>query len=134
MTPLLTHIKTSEGLSLTPYRCPAGKLTIGYGTNIERITETEAELLLQHRLAAAIREVNARWPFVATLDEPRQWALYDMAYNMGTPTLAQFSRMWAALDAGDYETAADEAQDSKWFRQTGARARTVVQWIREGVV
>lgn len=134
MNPLLDHIKTSEGLSLTPYRCPAGKLTIGYGTNIERITETEAELLLQHRLAAAIREVNARWLFVATLAEPRQWALYDMAYNMGTPTLAQFSRMWAALAAGDYETAADEAQDSKWFRQTGARARTVVRWIREGVV
>ena len=27
--------KLAEGLSLKPYRCPAGKLTIGYGHNLE---------------------------------------------------------------------------------------------------
>lgn len=37
-----------EGLRLKPYRCPAGKLTIGIGRNLEDkgITEKEAVMLL----------------------------------------------------------------------------------------
>ncbi|MBP5593653.1 MAG: hypothetical protein J6X75_05780, partial [Clostridia bacterium] len=42
--------KLAEGLRLKPYRCPAGKLTIGYGRNIEDmgISETEAEMLFDN--------------------------------------------------------------------------------------
>lgn len=32
---IIKHLKTDEGLRLYPYRCPADKLTIGYGRNIE---------------------------------------------------------------------------------------------------
>lgn len=33
------QIKRHEGLYLTPYVCPAGKCTIGYGTNLEAFPE-----------------------------------------------------------------------------------------------
>ena len=58
--------------------------------------------------------------------------LCNMAYNLGVPRLLGFERMWAALAAGDYERAADEALDSKWARQVGARAARVAALIREG--
>ena len=44
--------KLAEGLSLKPYRCPAGKLTIGYGHNLEAngISEEIANQLLHEDL------------------------------------------------------------------------------------
>ena len=39
-------LKEQEGLSLTPYKCTAGKLTIGYGYNLEEgISENVANIL-----------------------------------------------------------------------------------------
>ena len=46
----IREIKQSEGLRLGIYRCPAGRLTIGYGTNVEYIDQDEAEYLFRHRL------------------------------------------------------------------------------------
>jgi len=41
-------LEFEEGLKLKPYKCPAGKLTIGIGRNLEDrgITEQEAQMLL----------------------------------------------------------------------------------------
>jgi lysozyme len=88
--PLLAHIRESEGFRSEPYHCPAGRLTVGYGTMIEHISRDEAEWLLRHRLEVAIEEIRKRWPWTDDLSETRRAALYDMAYNMGVPTLAQF--------------------------------------------
>lgn len=148
---LLPHIRTSEGYSETPYRCPAGRLTIGYGTNIEsldaaeraylgvtsaaqiqRVTREQAEWLLLHRLRGCIQEAHARWPWLSRLSERRRAALYDMAYNLGIPRLAGFRRMLAALEAGDWSRSAAEAMDSAWYRQVGRRGPAVVAMIREG--
>lgn len=129
---LLADLRESEGLRLEPYRCPAGKLTIGYGTNIETISREEAEWLLQHRVRQAINEVCERWPWVERLTANRRRALFDMAYNMGVPTLAQFRNMLRALEAGDYDVAAAEALDSRWARQVGARAQRIAMLIEEG--
>ena len=47
-------IKEFEGLSLQPYKCPAGKLTVGYGHVLkptdtpQEITKEIAETLLNH--------------------------------------------------------------------------------------
>ena len=148
---LVPHIRVSEGYSETPYRCPAGKLTIGYGTNIEsldeaeraylgvasgaairRVTREQAEWLLLHRLHVAIHEAHARWPWLPGLSDRRRAAVYDMAYNLGVPKLAGFRRMLAALQAGDWQRAAAGATDSAWFRQVGRRGPAVVKLIREG--
>ncbi|MFD2234837.1 glycoside hydrolase family protein, partial [Phaeospirillum tilakii] len=42
-----------ESLRLKPYRCPAGKLTIGIGRNLDDvgISREEAETLLDHDIA-----------------------------------------------------------------------------------
>ena len=52
INPVAHLIKKHEGLSLKPYKCTAGKLTIGYGRNIEDkgISQEEAERFLDDRL------------------------------------------------------------------------------------
>ena len=62
-------------------------------------------------------------------DHPHQVKaiLHDMHYNLGSNGLSNFKKMNAAIDARDYKTAAKEAKDSKWYKQTGRRAKTHVQ-------
>ena len=128
---IIDDLKLDEGFSSKPYRDTEGLLTIGYGTLIEGgITKEEAELLLRHRLMGQAAELLRIRPDVAKMPDQVQRAIINMAYNLGVPRLMQFKKMWAALDAGDYGAAADEAEDSRWHRQVGTRGERVVSWIR----
>ena len=120
---LLELIKNHEGLRLTPYHCTANKLTIGYGINLDAgITEEEAEYLLKnrvHQITVKLQEL----PFWMDLSGVRRAIMTDMAYNLGITGLYKFKRMLAAIKAEDFEAAAEEMEDSSWFKQVGARSR-----------
>lgn len=130
----LERTKRYEGLSLKPYKCPAGYITIGYGHNLEAngITQEMAEELLKTDLAYARMEVGAKLPWSAKLNDARQYVLVDMAFNMGISRLLTFKKMLAALKEGFWERAAHEALDSKWAKQVGRRAKELAEIIRTG--
>jgi lysozyme len=123
----------------TPYRCPAGYLTIGVGRNLEAkpLSDAVVRLMLDEDVAEARATCKHLVPGFDVLAEARQHALLDMAFNLGQPRLAKFTKMLAAARAGDWETAAREAQDSDWYRQVGGspgqRGHTVVAMLRTGV-
>ena len=48
--------------------------------------------------------------------------LVNMTFNMGRGGVENFTKMWDALEIGDYETAAAEMEDSDWFKDVGNRA------------
>jgi len=131
---LSERVKEAEGLRLKPYRCPAGKLTIGYGRNLEDrgITEAEAEHLLENDLDAARWEVQKRVPGFADLSLERRNVLVEMAFNLGIGGVMRFTGMLAAIRLGDYETAAVEMLDSKWAKQVGRRARMLATIMETG--
>lgn len=116
-------VKKHEGFSQYPYRCPSGKLTIGYGRNLEDcgITQEEAEYLLEMDLDRHSEE----------LDKVITWAvpndvyavLMDMHYNLGHSKFMTFRKMLAALKMHDYKTAAKEMLNSKWAQQVPNRAQ-----------
>jgi len=122
-----------EGLRLNPYRCPAGKLTIGVGRNLEDkgISMAEALFLLRNDVEE-VRTQLERYPWYTQLDPVRQKVLIDMAFNLGIGGLMQFRKMLAALEAGDYGKTADEMLDSKWARQVGKRAQRLAEMMRTG--
>ena len=122
-----------EGLKLNPYRCPAGKLTIGVGRNLEDkgISMAEALFLLRNDVEE-VRTQLERYPWYTQLDPVRQKVLIDMAFNLGIGGLMQFRKMLAALEAGDYGKTADEMLDSKWARQVGKRAQRLAEMMRTG--
>ena len=57
-----------------------------------------------------------------TLSQERQEVLFSLSYQLGTTGLLNFKRMWAAIEAHDFATAAAELLDSKYATQTPNRA------------
>ena len=121
---LLALIEAHEGCELKPYRCPAGKLTIGIGRNIEDIgiTRHEAEYLLYNDLIRVVKELRTAFPWYDSLTERRKHALIDMCFNMGITTLKTFKRTLSAMERGDWQAAKNYALESKWARQVKGRA------------
>ena len=56
----------------------------------------------------------------------------DMAFNMGVPRLCKFKNMWAAVEAGDFDTASIEMLDSRWARQVKSRATKLAEAMKTG--
>lgn len=56
--------------------------------------------------------------------------LVNMAFNLGRTRLSKFKNMVAAVNAKDYEKAAEEMIDSKWYRQVKTRGVELVEIMR----
>ena len=134
MTELEREIADDEGFRAKPYRCTSGKLSIGYGTNIQDgITREEALLLMRHRLGKVVDALESRLPFWTRLTDERRRVLANMGYQLGAGGLMGFKRMLVALERGDYEAAAREMLDSKWAkRDTPGRAGRLAERMRRG--
>lgn len=116
------------------YRCPAGALTIGYGRQLETngLSPEEARDLLDHDIQACLEDL-ASFAWWGALDPIRQRALVDMRFQLGAAGFRGFSQMLAALDNGDYTSAAWHARDSTWARTDApARAQTVTVMLETG--
>lgn len=133
MDALTKQLIIDEGMRLKPYRDTVGKLTIGVGRNLDDngISEDEALVMLKNDIDQAFDELS-QFDWFNSLKPVKQDALVNMCFNLGLPRLLSFKRMIAALEAGDYQTAADEALDSKWAVQVGERANRIAEVIRNG--
>lgn len=130
---LIKQLKRHEGFRAFPYKDTVGKLTIGYGRNLDDvgITEQEGRALLLNDVEIAVKEVNVTWPWILDHDEVRQQVIYNVAFNMGVPRLSGFKKMFAAMEDFDYEKAAEEMLDSKWATQVGDRATELAGMMRD---
>ena len=133
MNKLIEQLKRHEGLKLKPYRCTAGKLTVGYGRNLDDvgITEIEAEDLLYHDLKKIKHNLSLRGFYVA-LSGARADVIDNMAFNIGISGLFNFKRMIAAIELGEWDRAADEMLNSKWAKQVPNRASELAEQMRTG--
>lgn len=129
---MIDRIKKHEGLRLKSYRCTAGKLTIGYGRNLEDngITEEEAHFLLMNDLEKSWDECCKAFSWISKMDKIRQGVIVELCFNMGLGRLKGFKKMLAACERGDYETASVEMLDSLWARQVGQRAKTLANIMK----
>lgn len=132
---IVAMLKRDEGLRLKPYRCTAGKLTIGYGRNLDDvgISEAEAEMLLANDIAKVEREAE-RFHWYAGLNDARKAVVLNMLFNLGASSFKGFVNTIKAISAGDYDDAANRMLASKWAEQVGARAARLAQIMRTGVV
>jgi len=132
--PLRDMIKRHEGLKLRAYLCSAGKITIGYGRNLDDrgISEAEANAMLDNDIMWAREEAKSVFPWFWQLGPARQAALISMIFNMGTPRLKCFSKMISALQKADYLVAANEMLISRWAAQVGKRAVELAEIMKTG--
>ena len=132
---LRSQLERHEGLRLKPYRDTAGKLTIGYGRNLEDVgvSRDECDLMLDNdidMIEGQLKTVNE----YQALDPVRQTVLVNMGFNMGFYGLMKFKKMWFAIERQDWEDASCEMLDSKWARQVGYRARELAKIMETGEV
>ena len=134
MNKLIEQLKIHEGVKLKPYKCSAGKLTIGVGKNIEDngITLEEAEYLLQNDIAEARSQLLHAFPWMGEFNDARISAMINFTFNVGIGTVKKFENTLAYMQSGDWDKAADEMMDSRWARQVGNRALEVTEQIRTG--
>jgi len=78
---------------------------------------------------AAMRAVGPAW---SNLNDARQAAMIDAAYELGERGLAGFVKTLGALRRGDYESAARLMLASKWAGQVPSRAKRDAEIIRTG--
>lgn len=131
---VINDLKRDEEFKPKPYRCSKGKLTIGYGRNLDAngISEREAEELLRKDVIDANGALWRNFQWFEDLTHNRKRALINMMVNLGFPKFKLFKKMIAAFNLGDYERAADEALDSLWATQVGDRADRIANLIRLG--
>ena len=125
-------IEQHEGLRLVPYKCSAGKLTIGYGHNLDDngIDKTMAVHMLNEDVANTCFELDKYYWF-NPLSTVRKAVMIDMCFNLGLPRFLKFKKMIAALNAGNYPLVANEMLDSKWAKQVGKRAEDLALMMRD---
>lgn len=136
MIKLRQQLIEHEGIRYKPYVCPAGKLTVGVGRNLEAkgISHEEAMMMLDNDLRESAQDVvvvlgNGAWD---GLSDARQRCLVDMRFNLGPRGFRGFKRMLQAARTGHYQDAAREMLDSKWAGQVGARAKHLAGMMRDG--
>jgi lysozyme len=120
-----------EALSL--YKDTTGNWTIGIGHNLtaKGISKGVMEMMFAEDVREAQDTLTKLVPDWRRFNEPRQNALVELAFNMGGK-LASFAHMLRAVNSDDWDRAADELQDSLWFRQVGRRGPRLVRTLRTG--
>ena len=78
-----------------------------------------------------MRDCNILYPDFDDLPEEAQHVIANMMFNMGRPRLSKFVGMKRGVDNRDWNAAADEMVDSRWYQQVNNRARRLVQRMRE---
>lgn len=143
-------IEPFEGRHHRAYRDSRGHLTIGIGFNLDRpgaaedirqllpgasyhalrrgdvtLTDAQIDTLLRHDAQRAIDTARRQIKDFDALPIQAKLIIIDMTYNTGS--LHKWRNFRAALTRQDYAAAARAMQDSHWRRQTGQRARDLIQ-------
>jgi lysozyme len=126
-------IERDEGLRLKPYKCTAGKLTIGYGRNIEDVGISQATALQMleedlknaQNICLAIFGMDqwCRW------SENRKLGWVNLAFNLGNAGLLGFRNTLKAAIGENWPEVERHLRASKWFTQVGSRAERVISMI-----
>lgn len=130
----IKQMRFHEGVRSKVYKDHLGILTIAVGRNLEDrgLSDDEIDYLLANDIQIVENELDNGLSWWRDLDEVRQRALADLAFNMGLPRLHGFVKMLDGLQRRDYHAAADELLDSKYAKQVGARSERVANMIRTG--
>lgn len=127
-------LKRHEGLRLKTYLCPTGRITIGYGRNVEDlgITEMEANILLSNDIARVLQECTSAFAWFNSISVDRQDVVASMCFQLGMTRLKTFKKMIAALSAQNYGLAGVEMLKSAWAKQTPLRAQELARMMNTG--
>jgi len=111
-----------------------GKVTGGVGWNFtdRGLPPAVIDMLLELAINDAVANAGAL-SYWARLNDARQLVVADLVYNLGIQRFRRFVKFNAAMEAWNYQEAADELVRSQWYGQVGRRAVKLVDTMRTGV-
>lgn len=139
---LRKELAEDEGCKYEIYLDHLGLPTMGIG---HLITENDPEhgkpvgtVVEQERVQAAfnldiavtVNDCHRLYSDFDDLPEEAQRVIANMMFNLGYPRLSKFKGMKAGVDARDWNEAADQMVDSRWYTQVPNRARRLVARMR----
>lgn len=160
MANIIEQLKLHEGVRLKPYKCSAGKWTIGVGHNYEDTGLprwlTDKLLITHHSVAEYTKRFQSggftmemaeqlladdvakceqrlmKYEWYGKLDDIRKRVVIDMTFNMGIGWIGKFKNTVKMIENGDYVGASHGMMKSAWASQVGKRANRLAEMMRTG--
>ena len=140
---LRKQLEIDEGVKYEIYNDHLGLATFGIGhlvipTDEEhgkplgtRISEERVRECFDRDVQSVLRDCKLLYKDFDELPEEVQQIVANMMFNMGYGRLSKFKGMKAGVDAKDWNKAADEMIDSRWYKQVTNRAQRLVDRMRQ---
>lgn len=125
------YIMSNEGVRKYPYRCSAGKLTIGIGRNLEDkgLSDSEVMYLFDNDLQDAQDSAESIFEDFGQYTIEEQTVILDMLFNLGTTRFKTFKKFIRAIKERDLKEAARQIEQSAYFHQVPNRARRNINML-----
>ena len=102
-----------------------------YGWDVgEPVSDNRVAEAFESDIQITIDDCEKLYPDFYELPEEAQLIIANMCFNLWYPRLSKFKGMKAGVDARDWNAAADEMVDSRWYRQVTNRADRLVERMR----
>ena len=139
---LQDEIANDEGVVYELYRCSLGHLTGGIGHLITewdeeyygmpvgtKVPHEQVDAWFAVDINRTLQDCKEIFPDFNDLPEEAQLVIANMCFQLGRPRLSNFRKFIAAINDRDWIKAADEMEDSRWYKQTTARAERLIARI-----
>ena len=139
---LRKQLEIDEGVKHEIYLDHLGYPTFGIGhlvipSDIEyredvgtRVSEERVRECFDKDVESVLRDCKLLYKDFDELPEEAQQIIANMMFNMGYTRLSKFKGMKKGVDARDWNKAADEMVDSRWYKQVTNRANRLVERMR----
>ena len=98
---------------------------IGTPVSEDRVIEA-----FESDIETVLSDCETLYPNFDSLPEEAQLIIANMMFNLGYPRLSKFKGMKRGVDSEDWNAAADEMVDSRWYKQVTNRANILVERMR----
>ena len=136
---LLQSVKKHEGFRNSVYEDTLGKRTVSYGhlcvedhwEDNKPYDKKYLEDILEKDLQYAINQGEGMCQDLKVSDDAK-FLIIEMIFQLGSAGVQKFRNMWSALgeDPPNYFEAHVQMLDSRWAKQTPARAREMAEQMQ----
>ena len=139
---LREQLEIDEGVKYDIYLDHLGYPTFGIGHLITEddpehgqpvgteVSKERVEEAFEKDCEWVVRDCHKLYDNFDDLPEEVQQIVANMMFNLGYPRLSAFKGMKAGVDSQNWNEAADQMVDSRWYRQVGVRAERLVERMR----
>lgn len=139
---LREELKIDEGVKYEIYLDHLGLPTFGIGHLVlesdpehgqpvgTAVSEDRVNECFARDVDVVLEECKKLLPSFEVLPEEVQLIIANMMFNMGRPRLSGFKNFLAAVAISNWQEAANQMVDSRWYRQVTNRAERLVKRMR----